>query len=158
MSPKEFATAISSVAGVANVVCFLGRTEGKTEDPSVPIPSIKDLHCFEFLDEGILARKFSGLGSGKYIEFKGTPMVNLKVETRYVSKIQHEEKLNSWRPERSTLLPYKRPGDSEVVRESTCEIEDQDNLTSTEYQQNGALFSCPRDPCIGKVLKLLGIL
>ena len=121
----------------------VGGTDGKTKNPPIAIPNVKELHDFEFLDDGLLARKLSGVGNGKLIDFTGAAMANFKVETKYLAKIENEEALNDFRSGRSTQLPYKRPGDTEVVKESESEIEDKENIDSASYHQNGLLHQCP---------------
>jgi hypothetical protein len=132
---------------------MVGGTAGKTKNPPVTIPNVKELHDFKFHDDGLLARKLSGIGNGKLIDFTGAPMANFKVETHYVNKIQNEEKLDNFRSGRSTQLPYKRPGDTEVVKESDSEIEDKENIDSASFQQNGLLHQCPRSPCVSQFIR-----
>ena len=132
---------------------MVGGTAGKTKNPPVAIPNVKELHDFEFHDDGLLARKLSGVGNGKLIDFTGEAMANFKVETEYMGKIENEEKLDNFRSGRSTQLPYKRPGDTEVVKESESEIEDKENIDSASYQQNGLLHQCPRSPCVAQFIR-----
>lgn len=150
---KEFASAISSSTGVANVTVLHGGTSGTTKNPPVSISNIKELNDFEFHSGGIVARHFSNFGSGKWIEFRGTAMEHFEVKTKFNCDIEDEDKLVNWKSQRSTLLPYKKPGQQEEQKESTSEIEDIENLTNTDISQQGTLFRCPRSPCVAQFIR-----
>ena len=75
---------------------MVGGTAGKTKNPPVAIPNVKELHDFEFHDDGLLARKLSGVGNGKLIDFTGAAMANFKVESEYMCNIENKEKLDNF--------------------------------------------------------------
>ena len=79
----EFATAISSSAGVANCLVLHGGTTEETPNPAVAIPNIKDLNDFQFHPGGILFRKSSGYGTGKNIDFQNTAVEHFRVKTEF---------------------------------------------------------------------------
>ena len=143
----EFATAISSSAGVANCLVLHGGTTEETPNPAVAIPNIKDLNDFQFHSGGILVRKSSGYGTGKNIDFQNTAVEHFRVKTEFhPCDIMDEEKLDNWRSPRSTLIPFKMPGQKEDQKENESEIEDVDNVKTADVSQQGTLYRCPQSP------------
>ena len=149
----EFATAISSSAGVANCLVLHGGTKEKTPNPLVAIPNIKDMNDFQFYSGGILVRKSSGYGTGKNIDFRNTANEHFRVKTEFKGDIMDEEKLDNWRSPRSTLIPFKKPGQKEDQKENESEIEDVDNLKTADVSQQGTLYRCSQSPCVAHFIR-----
>ena len=150
----EFATAISSSAGVANCLVLHGGTTEETPNPAVAIPNIKDLNDFQFHSGGILVRKSSGYGTGKNIDFRNTAVEHFRVKTEFhPCDIMDEEKLDNWRSPRSTLIPFKMPGQKEDQKENESEIEDVDNVKTADVSQQGTLYRCPQSPCVAHFIR-----
>ena len=126
---------------------------GVGRGPPVTIPNIKELNDFEFHSGGIVARHFSNFGSGKWIDFRGTAMGHFVVGTAFNCDIEDEDKLVNWKSQRSTLLPYKKPGQQEEQKESPSEIEDIENLPNIDLSQQGTLFPRPRSPCVAQFIR-----
>ena len=150
---REFATAISSSSGVANCLVLHGSTKEKTPNPQVPIPNIKDLNEFQFHSGGILVRKSSGYGTGKNIDFRNTAVEHFRVKTEFNCDIMDEEKLDNWRSPRSTLIPFKMPGQKEDQKENESEIEDVDNVKTADVSQQGTLYRCSQSPCVAHFIR-----
>ena len=149
----EFATAISSSAGVANCLVLHGSTTEETPNPQVPIPNIKDLNDFQFHSGGIVVRKSSGYGTGKNIDFRNTAVEHFRVKTEFNCDIMDEEKLDNWRSPRSTLIPFKMPGQKEDQNENESEIEDVDNVKTADVAQQGTLYRCSQSPCVAHFIR-----
>ena len=100
-----------------------------------------------------MVRKSSGYGTGKNIDFRNTAVEHFRVKTEFNCDIMDEEKLDNWRSPRSTLIPFKMPGQKEDQNENESEIEDVDNVKTADVAQQGTLYRCSQSPCVAHFIR-----
>ena len=100
-----------------------------------------------------MVRKSSGYGTGKNIDFRNTAVENFRVVTEFTGDVMDKEKLDNWRSSRSTLIPFKMPGQKEDEKENEAEIEDADENRTADVSQQGTLYRCSHTPCVAHFIR-----
>ena len=145
-TPDEFAQCIAIAGGVSNVLVFTGGIKGRLTAPTEKIPDISLCHHFDFMKDGIMVRKISGIGSGR----KVTGLKPVKVKPTYVYKLLSADKIQNFTPLKKSTVPYV-PNNTQM-QEKEPYYEDE-HLEDTHHTEIGSVFSCPNQWCVAEFIR-----
>ena len=134
-TPHGFAKCATTHGGVVNTTVMIGHLSPEHDPAGKEIKGITELNHISFVQGGVVAKKHSKIGKGKFLKLEKVPMV----EKFHYELFPEDE----GEPARRTYKPFKKPGTLETIKE------DDTDLLPEEDEENDPTesFDCPTELC-----------
>ena len=162
---EDLAKGINFMGDLTNVLVILAEVVDKADtSDKKQIKAISDKHDFEFSDDGIVIRRYSGIGTGKLLQpdtFNQTARCQAVIVLPGDRRLKIEDATErQCRPTKHHIVTKKDaffPTD-QTVTDDQMETDQEEDDEMTE-EQDGAvpghskLFSCPEERCTREYLR-----
>ena len=134
-TPHGFAKCATTHGGVVNTTVMIGHLSPEHDPAGKEIKGITEVNHINFVQGGVVVKKHSKMGKGKFLALEKVPMAE-----KFHYEIFPE---NEGEPKRRTYKPFKQPGTLEVIKE------DESDLLPEEDEENDptVTFECPNELC-----------
>ena len=135
-TPHGFAKCATTHGGVVNTTVMIGHLSQEDDPPGKSIPGITEVNHINFVQGGIVLKKHSKIGEGKFLKLE-----KVKMAEKFHYEIWPEEE---GEPRRRTYKPFKPPGSLEATKDDGDE-----DLIPEEDEENdlGVTFECSNELC-----------
>ena len=133
-TPHGFAKCATTHGGVVNTTVMIGHLSPEHDPAGKEIKGITEINHISFVKDGVMVKKHSKIGEGKFLSLEKVPMAE-----KFHYEIYPEEEGET---KRRTYKPFKQPGTLETIKEDESDLpEEEEDNDPTES------FECPNELC-----------